>query len=184
MSNTKIYIYKYEKLYDVLNELSSDLKLNFINIKKDQISKIIDENCFVISREKIKNYTNQILLKNIPIKISKLYELINVKLISKNFNVQSKLKIGNYLLDVNSRIVSDNNNNLKLTEKEIKIIIFLKNQEKNVTIKELQLNVWGYNKNLETHTVETHIHRLKKKFKNNFSDNYFITSTKTGYKLN
>ena len=184
MSDTKIYIYNYEKLYDILNELSSELKLNFININKDQINKISNEDFCVISRENIKNYNNQILLKNIPIKIKKLYELINVNLISKNFNLQSKIKIGNYLLDVNSRIVSDNNINLKLTEKEIKIIIFLNNQEKNVTIKELQLNVWGYNKNLETHTVETHIHRLKKKFKKNFSDNNFILSTKTGYKLN
>ena len=107
-----------------------------------------------------------------------------MQLISKNFSAQSKLEVGNYLLDVNSRIVFDNNNKLKLTEKEIKIIIFLKNQKRNTTIKELQLNVWGYNNNLETHTVETHIHRLKKKFKDNFNDNHFITSTKTGYKLN
>ena len=185
MSDTKIYIYNYEKLYDILNELSSELKLNFIHIEKGKINKINNENCCIISKEKIKNYNNQILLKNSSIRINKLYELINVQLISRNFSAQSKLKVGDYLLDVNSRLVFDNNNNkLKLTEKEIKIIVFLKNQKRNSTIKELQLNVWGYNNNLETHTVETHIHRLKKKFKSNFNDSYFITSTKSGYKLN
>ena len=155
-----------------------------MHIEKGKINKINSENCCIISKEKIKNHTNQVLVKNTPIKVNKLYELISVQLISKNFSAQSKLEVGNYLLDVNSRIVFDNNNKLKLTEKEIKIIIFLKNQKRNTTIKELQLNVWGYNNNLETHTVETHIHRLKKKFKDNFNDNHFITSTKTGYKLN
>ena len=117
MSNPNIYIYKHDKLFDVLNELSLELKLNFKNIKKEEISKIINQNCCIISREKINNNTNQILLKNTPIKINKLYELINVKLISKSFDLQSKLKIGKYLLDVNSRIVSVNNKNLKLKEK-------------------------------------------------------------------
>ena len=183
MSNSKIYIYNYDKLYDILSEVSQELKLNFINIKKGQTNLISGYDSCILSKEKIINKNNYILLKNTPIKINKLYELINVKLISKKFNLQSKLKIGKYLLDVNSRIISKDNNNLKLTEKEIKIINFLKDQKKNVTIKELQINVWKYNKDLETHTVETHIHRLKKKFKNIFDDNSFITSTKTGYKI-
>ena len=87
-------------------------------------------------------------------------------------------------MDVNSRIISNKKLNLKLTEKEIEIITFLKNKKQKISIKQMQQSVWGYNKNLETHTVETHIHRLKKKFKEIFDDNNFLKSAKDGYYIN
>ena len=72
---------------------------------------------------------------------------------------------------------------LKLTEKEINSIIYLNSAEKSVNIQELQSKVWGYQSELETHTVETHIYRLRKKISKVFDDENFIISNKDGYKI-
>ena len=71
-----------------------------------------------------------------------------------------------------------------MTEKEVNTIIYLFNTREPVSINELQEKVWGYQSELETHTVETHIHRLRKKIKEKFNDNNLILSTKNGYKIN
>ena len=69
-----------------------------------------------------------------------------------------------------------------MTEKETDLIIYIKSNN-NVTIKDLQNNVWGYSANLETHTVETHIYRLRKKIKEKFNDDNFIVNTEKGYRI-
>ena len=79
--------------------------------------------------------------------------------------------------------MSINNANLKLTEKEIDTIIYLSKSNKPVSIEELQKEVWSYQSDIETHTVETHIYRLRKKILNTFGDKEFITSKKNGYKI-
>jgi DNA-binding response OmpR family regulator len=76
------------------------------------------------------------------------------------------------------------NNTLKLTEKETNIIIYLSQSSEPVSIDQLQLDVWGYRSKLETHTVETHIYRLRKKILKKFNDKNFISSHKNGYKIN
>ena len=76
-----------------------------------------------------------------------------------------------------------NNNKLKLTEKEIKTIIYLIKKNESVSINELQKNVWSYQSDIETHTVETHIYRLRKKISTTFNDNEFIVSKKNGYQI-
>ena len=73
---------------------------------------------------------------------------------------------------------------LKLTEKEINTIIFLSKSNKPVSVDELQKKVWSYQSDIETHTVETHIYRLRKKILNAFGDNEFIISKKNGYQIN
>ena len=88
-----------------------------------------------------------------------------------------------YKINLNSRKMFDEKNELNLTEKEADIIVFLKDSEKPVTIKQLQTNVWGHNSKLETHTVETHIYRLRKKISDTFKNNDFIISTKSGYNI-
>ena len=70
---------------------------------------------------------------------------------------------------------------MKLTEQEIKILIYLEQSDVSINVEKLQKDIWGYSKDLETHTVETHIHRLRKKFFNIFSDKDFILSSKKGY---
>ena len=76
-----------------------------------------------------------------------------------------------------------NSNALSLTEKETEIIIFLSNSDKPKSIQELQTEVWGYKSKLETHTVETHVYRLRKKIHKFFQDDNFIISSKMGYQL-
>ena len=82
---------------------------------------------------------------------------------------------------MNSREMFLDEKKLKLTEKEISSIIYLFKAAKPISIQELQLKVWGYQSELETHTVETHIYRLRKKILNVFKDNDFIKSSKSGY---
>ena len=72
---------------------------------------------------------------------------------------------------------------MRLTEKEITTILYLYNSNDEVTVEELQNKVWNYQKELETHTVETHIHRLRKKIQQMFNDNDFIISKKNGYQI-
>ena len=85
---------------------------------------------------------------------------------------------------MNSKEKTLNNKNLKLTEKEINTILYIFEKKKSVNIKDLQSNVWKYQLELETHTVETHIHRLRKKIKDSFNDDNFIISSNNGYKIN
>ena len=98
--------------------------------------------------------------------------------------MQSNVNINKYILDINSRKLKKTDNELKLTEREIDTIIFLKNKKKPVKVDILQKEVWKYGDDLETHTVETHIYRLRKKIKDTFNDDMFIQSKKDGYTIN
>ena len=110
-------------------------------------------------------------------------EKINIEFLRLQFNSQSHVKIKNYFIDLNSREIIKNNTKLKLTEKEINTIIYLSKSEKPVSVDELQKKVWSYQSDIETHTVETHIYRLRKKIFTIFSDNEFIISKKNGYQI-
>ena len=116
-----------------------------------------------------------------PIHIYNLLEKINIQLIKYRYSSQSKIKVKKYYLDLNSRIISKENNNLKLTEREMEIILFLNNNKIPQKISSLQNKVWSYSSDLETHTVETHIYRLRKKISESFKDEQFIVSTDKGY---
>ena len=104
-------------------------------------------------------------------------------MLKNNYAAQSKLNIKNFILDINSRELIKNHLLLKLTQKETEVILYLNNASKNISIQDLQKNVWGHTSELETHTVETHIYRLRKKILNKFQDNKFILSNKNGYKI-
>ena len=78
-------------------------------------------------------------------------------------------------------MISKNNNNLKLTEKEIEIILYLIKNKMKHNVLDLQKNIWGYSSTMETHTVETHIYRLRKKISDKFNDENLILSHKNGY---
>ena len=109
---------------------------------------------------------------------------INIQLIKSQFHQKSELYIGKYKLDLNSRELIKDNTKLKLTEKEVNIIVFLYNSESAININKLQSEVWAYHSELETHTVETHIYRLRKKLLEKFNDKDFIQSKKDGYQIN
>ena len=116
-----------------------------------------------------------------PINIYNLIEKINIQLIKYKYSFQSKIRVKNYSLDLNSRTISIENKSLKLTEREMEIILFLNDCKTPQKINDLQNKVWSYSSDLETHTVETHIYRLRKKISNSFQDEHFIISTDNGY---
>ena len=111
----------------------------------------------------------------------KLIESINIQLIKLRFNHQSKIDIKGYELNLNSKFLSKSDLSLKLTEKEIEIILYLSETNKKYAVLDLQKNIWGYSSEIETHTVETHIYRLRKKISNKFSEENFILSHQDGY---
>ena len=183
MSNQNLIIYDFENLFNILDEIKDTFNYKIINVKKDM--NILEYNdsldYLVITKKHMPNFPNQLILDNFPLKIEKILELINVNLLKKKFSRQSDIQVGEFKINMNSRILSDENKQLSLTEKESEIILFLKNSELPVNINTLQENVWGYKNKLETHTVETHIYRLRKKIKETFDNDNFISSVKSGY---
>ena len=182
MNNENLVIYDFKILYEILNEIS-----DHINFKLTNINKITDldlkaqDNYLIISNKKIKDIENQIEITNFPIDIVKLVENINIKFLKKKYSQQSEIDLGVYKLNLNSRTIFNNEKSLDLTERETDIIVFLNNSKKPVKISKLQTEVWGHNSKLETHTVETHIYRLRKKINDVFEDKNFIKSSKSGY---
>tara|TARA_B100001059_G_scaffold149950_1_gene149808 strand:- start:76 stop:612 length:537 start_codon:yes stop_codon:yes gene_type:complete len=166
-------------LYDILSEIS--ININFKIVSK--FNKDDNEDYLIISASSNQVKKNQVLINNLPITIPKLIEIININFLRKNYNLKSDVDIGGYKLDLNSRTLSKNDKNLSLTEMEANVISFLKNSGKPTNIKELQKKVWGHVPDLETHTVETHIYRLRKKIKDRFQDDDFIRSKKSGYEI-
>jgi len=191
MSKSVVNIIDFPVLYNVLFEVKDFLNFEVVNYENENVflEKIEKENS-------IKNYTivtkkflnnkniNQksiIYLDNTPINFISLIDKINTNLLKQRFSFQSNINIKNYTLNLNSRVISRNENELKLTEREIEIILFLNDKKKPQNINILQKEVWSYVTDLETHTVETHIYRLRKKIGDKFNDNNFIVSSKEGY---
>jgi hypothetical protein len=187
MNNQNLIIYENEVLYDVLNEIADQLQFSIIKLNKKDLVKlnIFKNNSFLfITEKKIPNISNQIILNKLPLNIFKFIERLNIQFLRFEFNKQSNIKINIYTFDLNSREMIYQNQKLKLTEKEIDSIIYLFSMKKPVNVQELQQKVWGYQSDLETHTVGTHIYRLRKKILKKFNDTQFIKSTPSGYQIN
>ena len=186
MITQNLIVYKFKPLYQILEEFGMDLKFKtiFVDSEKSLKDKIKNlTNYLIISNKKYLDLENQFVIENTPIKIFKLVEKINIEFLRLKFNSQSQVKIKNYNIDLNSREMIINNTKLKLTEKEINTISYLSKSDKPVNVDELQNKVWSYQSDIETHTVETHIYRLRKKIFNTFKDKQFIISTKNGYQI-
>ena len=185
MNNQILFIYESKSLFDIFSEIEENLSFKVINLTKKEISQINfkDYRDYLILSLKDLKLPNMILEENFPIKFSKLLEKINIEFLKKNFNKQSNIIVSKYSINTNSREMILKDKKLKLTEKEINMIIYLSQSKKPIKINELQEKVWGYQSKLETHTVETHIHRLRKKIKEKFFDENLIISKKNGYKI-
>tara|TARA_Y100000816_G_scaffold289822_1_gene277096 strand:+ start:1329 stop:1892 length:564 start_codon:yes stop_codon:yes gene_type:complete len=186
MNNQTLVIYDYEIFYEMLYELKKNLNFNIINISKNRkLDRIYlnDSNYLIISKKKLHSSQNQILFEKFPIEFLKLIEIININFLKRKYGQQAEISIGSYKLNLNSRIISNINTSLNLTERETNIITFLNDSKKPIKISKLQTEVWGHNSKLETHTVETHIYRLRKKINETFHDNNFIESSKQGYSI-
>ena len=187
-----VFIINFNSLYEILDEIKENLSFKIIefdeekNFEKDKNLDI--KNSVVISKTNHKLLRsnkdiekNFLKFKDLPITLNKLIEIINIKLIKLKFNYQSDIIIKGYKLNLNSKFFSKGNLNLKLTEKEIEIILYLNNIKTKSNVLNLQKEIWSYSENIETHTVETHIYRLRKKIANLFKDKNFILSHKDGY---
>ena len=196
MNKQKIYAVNSLNLYNILEEIKDFLNFNveYINLKeitkKDfENNKDFKNSLFLIlnseelKAEKILNPRNIIQLNSLPISLSKLIEKINVSSLKFNFQSQSKIEVKNYIIDINGRKIIKDKSELKLTEREIEIILFLLNKKLPQNVDALQTEIWKQKKELDTHTVETHIYRLRKKINEQFDDGNFIKSNELGYFL-
>ena len=184
----KLIIFRYKELFNILEEIKEnfEFKLEFYE-KEKELEKLENDNLsdyLVIAKKKLSNLKKQIIIDKSPININDLIQTLNINFLKSKFIEQSKIDLGRYNLDLNSRILNQNEKELELTEKESSILIFLKQSKDPVKIDQLQEKVWGYKSELETHTVETHVYRLRKKINDKFYDNEFIISDKKGYFLN
>jgi len=187
MSHKKLIIYEYDSLFNILNEIKENLNFEPIKAKENDFQDIksnLTSDFLVVSKNNLEKISNQMNLQDLPIRINKIIELINIQFLKNKFNLQSNINIGLYTLNLNSRKIIKNNKKLDLTERETNLIIYLNKSKSPVKIDELQKDVWEYSTELETHTVETHIYRLRKKMKDKFGDDQFILSLKNGYKIN
>ena len=187
-----VFIINFNSLYEILDEIKENLSFKIIKFEnKEYFKKKLDLDkidCLVISKTDHKLLLNDNItdknfldLNDLPLSLKKLLELINIKLIKLKFNQQSNVIIKGYELNLNSKFFSKGSLNLKLTEKEIEVILYLNNTKIKHNVADLQKNIWGYSADMETHTVETHIYRLRKKISDLFKDEKFILSHKNGY---
>ena len=192
MFNQNIFIINFNLLYEILDEIKDNLSFKAIKYEDEDDfirgSNLDVKNSLFISNSNQKLLLNKDLskknflnIKNYPLPLNKLIELINIQLIKIRFSHQSKFSIKGYELNLNSKFISKGKLILKLTEKEIEIILYLNQTKTKNNILDLQKNIWGYSSEMETHTVETHIYRLRKKISDLFKDEKFILSHKNGY---
>ena len=187
-----VIIINYNSLYEIFDDLKENLPFKIIKFKNEddflKDNSLDKRKSLIILNKKTKllfnhglHESNILYLNDLPLSFEKLLEKININLIKLRYSLQSKINIKDFQLDINSKHLSKFGITLKLTEKEIEIILYLNKKKINCDIADLQKNIWGYSTNIETHTVETHIYRLRKKIDKVFKDKKFIVSQKNGY---
>ena len=187
-----VIIINYNSLYEIFDDLKENLPFKIIKFKNEddffKDNSLDKRKSLIILNTKMKllfnhglHESNILYLNDLPLSFEKLLEKININLIKLRYSLQSKIIIKDFQLDINSKHLSKFGITLKLTEKEIEIILYLNKKKINCDIADLQKNIWGYSTNIETHTVETHIYRLRKKIDKVFKDKKFIVSQKNGY---
>ena len=192
MIKQNIFIINFDSLYEILDEIKDNLSFKIVKLKNiEDFLKTVNSNpnnLLITPRPNEKSLLNKglnnkniLCFEDLPLSINKVIEFINIQLIKLRFNHQSKINIKQYELNINSKFFSKGPANLKLTEKEIEIILYLNDSKKKHDVLDLQKNIWEYSAEMETHTVETHIYRLRKKISDKFNDENFILSDKNGY---
>ena len=137
MNNQNIIIYQLTFLYQIFKELEEDIKFNFIEIndEKSLINEINSlNNYLIITKKEILNINYQFILSQLPIGVFKIIENLNIQFLKQQFNKQSQINIGNYIINLNSREMFLENIKLKLTEKEVNTIIYLSKINRPISI--------------------------------------------------
>ena len=120
---------------------------------------------------------------DLPVSVIELKSKIVNLITTSKFNENSSIKVKNYILDKNEKKLKKENLFIIITEREIQLIELLFNEKKPITKKMILKKIWKYADDADTHTVETHIYRLRKKIIDRFKDEYFITNSKSGYSI-
>ena len=211
MNNLQLAIIKNKNFYDLVNELDFDCRFfeenNFVlenksntkftvriifpeNLTLKYNNKFFMENVPTLFLLKDKNFLVNNNLKSlsfhvvldVPIDLFFFKEIINILKMKYIFFEKSKILISNYELDSNQRILSKNNKTVKLTEKELSLILALK-KKNGINKSELLKSIWNYSSIVETHTFETNLYRLRKKIEKRFNDKNFIYEKGSFYYL-
>ena len=194
MLNQKLYIINLSNFYDIISELKDhiDYKISKFDSKeiffdKYKSGNISIKNSILVVHEKEFNFfikdinEDQIIQFIPPVNIFTFIENLNVRFIQKKYLDQSNVNVKDFFLDINSRELKKGKSSLKLTERETDMILFLNNSKKPVNVETLEKEIWQHSSELETHTVETHVYRLRKKIKAEFGNDDLIKSGKNGY---
>ena len=194
MFNQKLYIINLPNFYDIISELQEHIGYEVSKVDNKEIffdkykkESIFIENSILVVHEKeynffVKDINEHQIIKFIPpVNIFTFNENLNVRFIQRKYQDQSNINVKGFFLDINSRELKKGKSCLKLTERETDVILFLNNSKKPVNIETLEKEIWQHSSELETHTVETHVYRLRKKIKAEFGNDDLIKSNKSGY---
>ena len=189
MYKKNIFIINSKPLYDIFDEVKDLFDFNVFEVNDNdlKLSKFDKEpNSIFLSFEKNKylhenNRNKLVILEDLPLSLIKIIEKVNLLFLKVNYQLKSEIEIKNYIFNLNNKTIQKNGKKIKLTEKELEIILFLSSKQEPQKTQNLQSKIWNYNTGLETHTVETHIYRLRKKIEIEFGDTKFILSGKKGY---
>ena len=142
-------------------------------------------NCFKILATNQNNNKYKIFdhILKLPTTVKEINDIIETTAVKREFSRNSSIQIKKYFLDKNEKKLSKDNNFIILTEKEIQLLELFLSQRKSISKSVILSKVWRYSSDADTHTVETHIYRLRKKINDKFSDNEFILNNKNGYYL-
>jgi DNA-binding response OmpR family regulator len=208
MNNIHLNILGSPQFLTILNELEFNNILNFgtqLNFNDKKISfkilfvdnlKLKEVKNYLLKNEptilflKHKDYIkkNNVNLLNfhvsleLPIEISTFKEILNILITKYNFFKKSKIIIKDYEIDSNERSITKNAIKVKLTEKELELILALNNNN-GLNKSFLLKSIWKHSIDLDTHAFETHLHRLRKKINKYFKDNNFIIEKNSFYFL-
>ncbi len=164
--------------YDALMVYEKNLdkkKIDFLN----KLEKIV----VLVSEKDSKFLSNRFSIIKLPVKLDDINSVILNLNIKKKFSSNSSIKIKDFILNINERKISQNNQFIEITEKEIELIKILLNSKIPVKKNKILNSVWKYSNDADTHTVETHIYRLRKKMKDKFNEQNFIINKKDGYTI-
>jgi hypothetical protein len=190
-----------EELKDYFN-----FKLTILNSVNEKLFKghdvlLIHENYFIKNKVKndllqniegvkilVSNKTNNLLnvfneKLSLPVSITDLNTFIETSIAKKSFNKNSSIEIKDYILNKNEKKLFRDGNFIVLTEKEIQLLELFLNNDKSISKSKILEVIWKYSPEADTHTVQTHIYRLRRKIKSKFLDEKFILSNKSGYSL-
>ena len=187
--------------FSTLNELKIFLKFNLLSDNTSDNPHIILFHIDALQDKKQENYisNNNVLkicatykkeVKNnwdanleLPATLKDINAIVENAFVKKKFNKNSSIKVKSYLLDKNEKKLSKLDNFITLTEKEVQLLQLLLDAKKPVQKNNILSTVWKYSTDVDTHTVETHVYRLRKKILDRFKDEKFILNSKNGYYL-